>query len=152
MAAQWMRRTKLTFDGVELKFEGRLVVRRRNLTAQYSILLGTAATLWFMTAARAQESAADPAPAMKAADAAEKADGTLSPAAKAAIEHGPLPFSDATAAAKADANHARDEAEKKGAQRPFSSRDLAPAGQAGAGLLAQYQPLGPIFVNIPCKF
>jgi hypothetical protein len=81
-------------------------------------------------AARAQESKAFPAPVLKKADPNEKADGTLSPAAKAAIVQGPLPFSDADVAAKAAADRERAEAEKKtGGQRPFSPRRLAPIGE-----------------------
>jgi hypothetical protein len=50
-------------------------MRRCNTTAPYVVLLGTATALSFMTfAPRAQESAADIAPAMEAADPAEKAD------------------------------------------------------------------------------
>jgi hypothetical protein len=73
-------------------------------------------------AARAQESKAFPAPVLKKADPHEKADGTLSPAAKAAIVHGPLPFSDADVAAKAAADRERDEAESSHVtfRRPFS--------------------------------
>ncbi|MGH8322852.1 MAG: hypothetical protein ACRETD_03480, partial [Steroidobacteraceae bacterium] len=83
-----------------------------------------------------QENAAVPSLTIRPADPAEKADGTLSPAAKAAIEHGPLPFSDATAAAKAAANRAREEAEKSGASHPFRPGELAPTGGAMPGSLA----------------
>ena len=81
-----------------------------------------AAVLPFLTlAARAQESPEFPAPILKQADPNEKGDGTLGPAAKAAIVHGPLPFSDADVAAKTAADRERDEAEKEtGRQRPFS--------------------------------
>jgi hypothetical protein len=72
-------------------------------------MLGAAATLSLVPfGARAQENAADPSFTVKAADPATKADGTLSPAAKVAIEHGSLPFSDADVAAKAAANRARE--------------------------------------------
>jgi hypothetical protein len=122
-------------------------MRRRNISARCLALLGAVAAFSFMTlATRAQGRAAFPALVLKKADPAEKAEGTLGPAAKEAIEHGPLPFSDADVAAKAEANRARDEAEKKGPQRPFSPSDLAPAGAAGA------VPLAPVVVggfNIP---
>jgi hypothetical protein len=89
-------------------------MRRRNISARCLALLGAAAAFSFMTlATRAQGRAAFPALVLKKADPAEKAEGTLGPAAKEAIEHGPLPFSDADVAAKAEANRARDEAEKK---------------------------------------
>lgn len=105
------------------------------------VLLSAAATLSLVTfGARAQESAADQNLTLRPADPTEKADGTLSPAAKAAIEHGPLPASDADVAAKAAANRARDEAEKSSARRPFSQGDLAPAGEAAG-------PLAPVVVG-----
>jgi hypothetical protein len=73
-----------------------------------------AAVLPFVTlAAKAQESAEFPAPILKQADPNEKGDGTLGPAAKAAIVHGPLPFSDADVAAKAAAGRERDEAKQR---------------------------------------
>jgi hypothetical protein len=93
-------------------------------------MLGAAATLSLVPfGARAQENAADPSFTVKAADPAKKADGTLSPAAKAAIEHGPLPFSDADVAAKVAANRASEAAEKSAAPRPLSAAELAPAGE-----------------------
>ena len=96
-------------------------MRRRNISARCLALLGAAAAFSFMTlATRAQGRAAFPALVLKKADPAEKAEGTLGPAAKEAIEHGPLPFSDADVVAKAEANRARDEAEKKGPCRRTS--------------------------------
>lgn len=92
-------------------------------------------------AAKAQESATVPDTTIRAADPNEQGDGTLGAAARAAIEHGPLPMSEATAAAKAAADRARDEAEKSGAQRPFSPADGAPAGEAATG------PLVPVVVG-----
>ena len=110
-------------------------------TALYLYLLGTAATLSFMPfGARAQQSPAAIAPTLQPADSAEKADGTLGPAAEAMIKHGPLPFSDADVAAKTAANRAREEAEQKSTQRPFCLGDLA--GEAGAG------PLTPVIVGV----
>jgi hypothetical protein len=86
------------------------------------------AVLPFLTlAAKAQESPELPAPILKKADPKEKGNGTLGPAAKAAILHGPLPFSDADVAAKTAADRERDEAEKK---------------QAHSALLAESLPLG----------
>jgi hypothetical protein len=80
-------------------------------------------------AARAQENPAVLSLTVRPADPAEKGDGTLSAAAKAAIKYGPLPFSAATAAAKAAANRARDEVEKSGSRRPLSPAERAPAGE-----------------------
>ncbi len=96
-----------------------------------------AVTPSFLTfAAQAQGSAVVPSLTVRPADPAEKGDGTLSAAAKAAIKYGPLPFSEATVAAKAAANRARDEVEKAGARRPLNPAERAPAGEAGAGPLA----------------
>jgi hypothetical protein len=112
------------------------------VTTRCLVVSGVAVALSFVAfVAQAQENAAVPSLTLRSADPAEKGDGTLSPAAKAAIEHGPLPISDAVAAAKAAANRVRDEAEKSGASRPFSSGELAPAGGAGAG------PLVPAIVG-----
>jgi len=72
--------------------------------------------LAFAAHAPAQESGSAPSLILREADPNEQADGTLGPAAKAAIEHGPLPFSDADVAAKAAANRARDAAEKSKAR------------------------------------
>jgi len=117
-------------------------MRRRNVTVRCLASMGAAAALCSMTlATRAQERMEFPHLVLKKADPAEKADGTMSPAAKAAMEHGPLPFSDADVAAKAEANRARDEAEKKATQRPFRPGDLAPAGEAGA------VPLAPVIIG-----
>jgi hypothetical protein len=89
-------------------------MRRYNLKAQGLAMLGLAATLPLMTfAARAQEGTGFRTPIITQADPAEQGDGTLSPAARQASEQGPLPFSDATAAAKAKADRERDEAEKQ---------------------------------------
>jgi hypothetical protein len=85
---------------------------------------GTAATISFVAiAAQAQENAAVPdlTLTLRPADPNEQGDGTLSPAAKEAIEHGPLPFSDADVAAKAAKTRARLEArQKSGALPPLS--------------------------------
>ncbi len=117
-------------------------MRRRNKTARCLALMGAAAAFSFMTlATRAQERAVFPPLTLKKAGPAEKADGTMSPAARAAMEHGPLPFSDADVAAKAEANRARDEAEKKAAQLPSSPGGLAPAGEARA------VPRAPVIVG-----
>jgi len=111
-------------------------------TTRCLALFGAAAAVSFIAfGAQAQENSATPSLTLRPADPTEKGDGTLSPAAKAAIEHGPLPFSDADVAAKEAANRARDEAEKSGAKRPFSPADLSPAGGAGAG------PLAPVFAG-----
>lgn len=109
--------------------------------ARYFVLITAVAGLLCVSdTARAGDGATDAPSFFKKADPSEKADGTLGPAAKAAMEHGPLPFSKATAAAKAAADRARAEAEKKGAQRPFSPADLAMAGGPGGG------PLAPVIV------
>ena len=111
-------------------------------TTRCLFVSGAAAAISFVAlVAQAQENAAVPTLTLRPADPAEKADGTPSPAAAAAIAHGPLPFSDATLAAKAAANRASAEAEKSGARRPFSPGDLAPAGNAAAG------PLAPVIVG-----
>lgn len=91
--------------------------------------------------AQAQENAADSSLTLMPADPNEQGNGTMGPAARAAKDHGPLPMSEATAAAKAAADRARDEAEKSGAPRPFSPTEGAPAGEAGAG------PLAPVVVG-----
>jgi hypothetical protein len=108
------------------------------------------AVLPFLTlAAKAQESPEFPAPILKQADPNEKGDGTLGSAAKAAIEHGPLPMSEADVAAKAAANRERDEAEKKtGRQRPFSP--VPPTGPLAiaVGLNAPGLP-GGLFAPTP---
>jgi hypothetical protein len=57
------------------------------------------------------------------ADPSEQGDGTMSPAARAAIERGPLPASADAVAAKAAANAASGAAEQAG-----NEADLAPAG------------------------
>jgi hypothetical protein len=92
-------------------------------------------------AARAQGNAAVPGLTLKLADPAEQGDGTLGAAAKAAIEHGPLPFSDADVAAKAAANRASEAAEKSASPGPLSAAELAATGQAGAG------PTAPVIVG-----
>jgi hypothetical protein len=114
-------------------------------TTRWLALLAAAVTPSLLTfAARAQENAAVPRLTVRPADPAEKGNGTLSAAAKAAIKYGPLPFSDATVAAKAAANRARDEVEKSGARRPFSPAERAPADAAGPG------PLAPsLLLNVP---
>ncbi len=111
-------------------------------TTRCLLVSGAAAAISFVAlVAQAQENAAVPTLTLRPADPAEKADGTLSPAAAAAIAHGPLPFSDANLAAKAAANRASAEAEKSGARRPFSPGELAPADEAAAG------PLAPVIVG-----
>ena len=78
---------------------------------------------------------------IKAADPAEQGDGTLSESAKAAMDHGPLPFSNADVDAKAAANRAREAAEKSLNPRPLSPAEIAPTGRAGAG------PSAPVIVG-----
>ncbi len=114
-------------------------------TTRCLALLGAAATLSMVAfAAQAQGSAAGSGLTIRPADPTEKGDGTLSPAAAAAIAHGPLPFSNADIAAKAAANRASDKAEKSGARRPFSPAERAPPGAAGPG------PLAPsVLFNVP---
>jgi hypothetical protein len=106
------------------------------VTTRCLVVSGAAVVLSFVAfVAQAQENAAVPGLTIRPADPAEQGDGTLGAAAKAAIEHGPLPFSDADVAAKAAANRASEAAEKSAAPRPFSSGELAPAGEAAAGPL-----------------
>jgi hypothetical protein len=62
--------------------------------------------------AQAQQPSPVPQLTFKATDPNEKGDGTLSPAAREAIIHGPLPMSQADIDAKAAANKAADEALK----------------------------------------
>jgi hypothetical protein len=111
-----------------------------SLARYFALMTAFAGLLSFSAVAKAEDSAMGESSFFKKADPSEKADGTLGPAAKAAMEHGPLPFSKATAAAKAAADRASEEAEKKGAQRPFSPADLAMAGGPGGG------PLAPLIV------
>ncbi len=90
-----------------------------------------AATLSFATfPARAKEKAAGFGLTLTLADPTKQGDGTLGAAAKAAIEHGPLPFSDADVAAKAAANRASKAAEKSGVPSPLTPDEFAPAGKA----------------------
>jgi len=121
-----------------------MMVRKKT---RFLVVSGVTVALSFVPlVAQAQQNGAFPRLTIRPANPAEKADGTLGPAARAAIAHGPLPFSDATAAAKAAANRANAEAEKSGARRPFSPGGLAPAGNAGAG------PRDPVVVggiNVP---
>ena len=70
------------------------------------------------------------------ADPSEQGDGTMSPAARAALERGPLPASADDVAAKAAANAASGAAEQAG-----SEADLAPAGGAGQS------PSAPVIVE-----
>ena len=70
------------------------------------------------------------------ADPSEQGDGTMSPAARAAIERGPLPPSADAVAAKAAANAASGAAEQ-----PGSEADLAPAGGAAQS------PSAPVVVR-----
>jgi hypothetical protein len=110
-----------------------------------------AAVLPFLTlAAKAQESPGFPAPILKQADPNEKGDGTMGPAAKAAIVHGPLPFSNDDVAAKAAANSERDKAEKEtGGQRPLSP--AAPTGtlRIAGGINQPGLPGGPFAPTPP---
>ena len=94
-----------------------------------------AAVLPFLTlAAKAQESPGNPpVRIMKKADPNEKADGTMGPAAKAAMENGPLPMSADDVAAKAAADR-----DRENAKSPFRG-PLAPAQPGGAA-----QPLAPV--------
>ena len=54
------------------------------------------------------------AESLKLAEPSERGDGTLGPAAEQAISHGPLPFSKADVAAKAEANRATAKSEAGG--------------------------------------
>jgi hypothetical protein len=77
------------------------------------VLLAAAGTLLFLrNPAQAQQSPPVPHLTFKAADPKEKGDGTLGPAAREAIAHGPLPMSKADVDAKAAANKASAEALK----------------------------------------
>ena len=90
------------------------------MTVRWLAVLAAAAVLPFLTlATKAQESPEFPVPILKKADPNERGKGTLGPAAKAAIVHGPLPFSNADVAAKTAADRERDEAEKKRQTAPF---------------------------------
>jgi hypothetical protein len=82
-----------------------------------STVVAAFSVLTFAAQALGQESGSGPGLILREANPNEHGDGTLGPAAKAAIKHGPLPFSDADVAAKAAANRARDEAEKATAPR-----------------------------------
>jgi hypothetical protein len=62
------------------------------------------------------------------ADPQEQGDGTMSPAARAAIERGPLPPSADAVAAKAAANAMSDEAARAGKLVAPDCADLSPAG------------------------
>lgn len=107
------------------------------LKARYCLFLCTAAAVPFVeTPAIAQEGAAAPGLTIRPASPSEKSDGTLSPAANAAIEHGPLPASAADIAAKAAANRAAAEAEKQGAKRPVPGDESAVDGEKSALPLA----------------
>ncbi|MCI0601055.1 MAG: hypothetical protein L0Y50_09720 [Beijerinckiaceae bacterium] len=105
--------------------------------ARYCALLCAAAAVSFILApAKAQEGSQAPGLAIMPADPSEMSDGTLGGAARVAIEHGPLPTSPATAAAKAAANRASAEAETSGAKRPFVRDEAAPGREPGLGQLA----------------
>ena len=92
-----------------------------------------AAVLPFLTlAAKAQESPGNPpVRIMKKADPNEKADGTMGPAAKAAMENGPLPMSADDVAAKAAADR-----DRENAKSPFRGPSLrrSPGGQLNPSL------------------
>ncbi|MCI0736620.1 MAG: hypothetical protein L0Y50_10180, partial [Beijerinckiaceae bacterium] len=72
-------------------------------------------------------------PVIKPADTSETGNGTLSHAAREAIIHGPLPASQATLAAKAAANRARDEAMRSGAARKDRPYARPPASDPTGG-------------------
>jgi hypothetical protein len=63
------------------------------------------------------------------ADPSKQGDGTMSPAARAAIEGGPLPASADAVAAKAAANATSDEAARAGKLVAPDCADLSPAGE-----------------------
>ncbi len=93
-----------------------------------------AVTPSFLTfAAQAQGSAVVPSLTVRPADPAEKGNGTLSAAAKAAIKYGPLTFSDATVAAKAAANRARERGRKIGRSAPFEPGRACTCWRGGSG-------------------
>ena len=84
---------------------------------QFMVLLGCCIGLSLLTnIARADVSVAIPPPVIQLANPAEPGDGTLSEVAARAISQGPLPFSDADAAAKAAANRASDRAMRSATQ------------------------------------
>lgn len=68
----------------------------------------------------------------QAADPNEQGDGTIGPAAAAALARGPLPFGPDAVAAKAAANRAYAAAARSGALRPARPADLVAAGQPTA--------------------
>jgi hypothetical protein len=97
-------------------------------------VLASCSFLAFAAHALGQESGSGPGLILREANPNEQGDRTLGPAAREAIKHGPLPFSDADVAAKAAANRARDEAEKTTAPGPFlTPAELAAAGETWAG-------------------
>jgi len=78
---------------------------------------GVAAAFSFAVFASQAQQSEGPHVTLKKADPGEQGDGTFGVAAKAAIVHGPLPFSDVDVAAKAAANRSREEAEKSAKSR-----------------------------------
>jgi hypothetical protein len=106
------------------------MISLRNAVVASALALSIAGTA---APSRAQDSPAASIPALKLADPTEQGAPNATASARREIPR-PLPFSDSDVAAKAGANRARAEAEQKGV--PFSPRDLAAAGVAGAGPLA----------------
>jgi hypothetical protein len=100
------------------------------LLAGYSALLVGAFGAESVFAAGPEDARAGGAAALSVqpANPREQGDGTMSPAARAAIERGPLPASADDVAAKAAANAASDEAARAGKLVAPDCADLAPAG------------------------
>ena len=100
-----------------------------DLTRVRTLLLASAAALALLPRGAGAAGQAQSL-TVQEADPARKGDGTLGPAAGAALKQGPLPASAADVAAKDAANGAYDEAVRAGQLAAPSRDELAPAGGA----------------------